>query len=77
MPAALTLLGQQHLCQCHAKSLSCRYDETGRRGRRKDKEPPVYRIVTPDTEFIGLVKTSNFVFDKLVVAKSEFTELFL
>jgi hypothetical protein len=41
-----------------------------RRGRRKNKE-------SPDTGFIGLVKTSNFVFDKLAVAKSESAELFL
>jgi hypothetical protein len=77
MPAALILLGYQHLCQWHAKSLSCRYDETGRRGRRKDKEPPLYRVGTPYTEFIEIVKTSNFVFDKLAVAKSESAELFL
>jgi hypothetical protein len=30
-----------------------------------------------DTEFAGLVKMSNFVFDKFTVAKSEFVKLFL
>jgi hypothetical protein len=30
-----------------------------------------------DTEFIEIVKTLNFIFDKLNVAKSEFVKLFL
>ncbi len=35
----------------------------------------IVRIV--DTEFVGAVKMLNFVFDKFIVAKREFIELFL
>ncbi len=43
--------------------------------------PPQFMISHPifnvDTEFIGLVKTSNFMFDQFTITKSNFAKLFL